>query len=89
MNPNDKEWWYRSCQSVSKSTAHTKELAVDITLERRARDVQIAVDGSKLSCTATIGSHTKIKDYYKCSFELDMSTAPVTLTKHACGCQYK
>lgn len=89
MSQNDKQWWHLTCQSASKSTKQTREWANGITLARRARDVRIDVDGPKLSCTAIVGSHTKIKDYYTCSFELDMSTSPVTLTKHGCGCKYK
>jgi hypothetical protein len=89
MSQNDKQWWHLTCQSASKSIKQTREWANGITLARRARDGRIDVDGPKLSCTAIVGSHTKIKDYYTCSFELDMSTSPVTLTKHGCGCKYK
>jgi phage gp36-like protein len=89
MNPNLNRWWFKSCVSDTKSIAQTTESAVDIALGRRCRDVKISVNGSTMSCTAIVGSHTKITSYYHCSFELDMSASPVVLTKHACACAYK
>jgi hypothetical protein len=89
MNPNINHWWFKSCVSDTKSTAQTTEMAEDITLGRRCRDVKIAVNGPMMSCTAIVGSHHTINNYYHCSFELDMSKSPVTVTKHGCGCAYK